>query len=314
MAGGGNIGSVISGWGMALPERVLSNRDLEQMMDTSDQWITERTGIKERRIGETTSGLSVKAATAALKIAKKDPSSIGALVLSTTTQDKQVPATSSKIHSLLSLGGFAFDLNAACAGFVYATVVAHSILDQIKLPVLVIGADVLSQITDYSDRSTAILFGDAAGAILLEPSAETSDCLLSWDLGVDGALEDLLYCDRGGFLKMSGQEVFKIAVRVCVSSAKSALEKAGITANDIAYFVPHQANKRIIDAVIDRLGIDKERTNYILKTTGNTSSASIGLGIADAADRGILKDGDLILLSGFGAGMTWASAVLRWGR
>ena len=309
-------GSVITGWGTALPEKVVTNAEFEARLDTTDEWIVERTGIRERRFGGMTSSLAVEAGAAAVTKAGLEPSDIDLLILSTTTPDKAVPATSSTVHAQLGCSGAAFDLNAACAGYVYALVTADAMLGaRIGFErALVIGADTLSVITDMEDRGTAVLFGDGAGAVVLEHHEDAEPLMLARDLGLDGALLPILYCEHGGYLKMEGKEVFRKAVRVTVDSAAKVLADAELTGDRIALFVPHQANVRIIDAMLQRLGIPPERAALVLDRTGNTSSASIPLALSDAADAGRLSDGDLILFSGFGAGMTWASAVVRWGR
>jgi 3-oxoacyl-[acyl-carrier-protein] synthase-3 len=308
-------GSVIRGWGRALPEKVVTNAEFEARLDTSDAWIVERTGIRERRFGGTTSSLAVEAGAAAITRAGLQPSDIDLVILSTTTPDKTVPATSSTVHDQLGCSGAAFDLNAACAGYVYAMVVADAMLSaRIGFErALVVGSDTLSLITDMEDRATAVLFADGAGAIVLEWREQAEPLLLASDLGLDGSLLPILYCEHGGYMKMEGKEVFRKAVRVTVDSAAKVLAEAGLAGADIALFVPHQANQRIIDAMVQRLGIPPERSAIVLDRTGNTSSASIPLALADAADAGRLRDGDLILFSGFGAGMTWASAIARWG-
>ncbi len=306
-------GATITGWGTALPDTVVTNADFEARLDTSDAWIAERTGIRERHFGGTTSGLAVEAARRALKVAGVEAEEIDLLVLSTTTPDKTVPATSSAVHAELGCRGAAFDLNAACAGFVYALVTAVSMFQAGFSKALVIGADTLSRITDMEDRSTAVLFADGAGALVLE-STPDHELVLGHDLGLDGSLLPILYCDHGEYMKMEGKEVFRRAVRATVESAESVLSATGTTGDDIALFVPHQANKRIIDAVAQRLGLDESRSAIVLDHTGNTSSASIPLALSEAADAERLNDGDLVLMSGFGAGMTWATALLRWGR
>jgi 3-oxoacyl-[acyl-carrier-protein] synthase-3 len=315
VAAGGNVegkvGARITGWGCALPEKVLTNADLERTLDTSDAWIKERTGISERRIGGVLSDLAAKAGGAALERAGLDPLLVDMLVMATTTPERTVPATSASVHHKLGLGGGAMDVNAACAGFVYALQVAHALVVTSGYRVLVIGADVLSQITDYEDRSTAILFGDGAGAVVLEPFAGP-DSFLAWDIGADGSAEELLYCDHGGKMKMQGNEVFRRAVRVMVASAERVLEKASVPFDEVALFVPHQANIRIIEAARQRLGVPLERTAIVLDRTGNTSSASIPLGLCDALDKHPLQEGDTVLLSGFGAGLTWASVAFKW--
>jgi 3-oxoacyl-[acyl-carrier-protein] synthase-3 len=233
-------------------------------------------------------------------------------VLATTTPDQTVPATSSSVHYKLGCRGAAFDLNAACAGFVYGLVTAVALLDAGHDRALVVGSDTLSQITDQKDRSTAVIFADGAGAVVVE-ATDAEPLILAHDLGLDGSLTPILYCDKGGFIQMEGREIFRKAVRATVESAHRVLKQADVTVDEIALFVPHQANLRIIDAVGQRLGIDPARCAICLDHTGNTSAASCGIALAEAADAGRLKDGDLVLFSGFGAGMTWASAVVRWG-
>ncbi len=307
------MGASITGWSAALPDKVVTNADFEARLDTSDEWIMERSGIRERRVGGTTSGLAVEAGAKAIACAGLRPADIDLLVLSTTTPDQTVPATSSTVHEKLGLSGWAFDLNAACAGFVYALVTARALLGAGCNRALVIGSDTLSRVTDQEDRGTAVLFADGAGAIVVE-ARPGPELILGSDLGVDGSAAPILYCDHGGYMYMEGREVFKRAVRVTVDSALRAMERAGVKSDDIKLFVPHQANIRIVDAINQRIGLDRERTALVLEKTGNTSSASIPLALADAADAGRLVDGDLVLFAGFGAGMTWASAVVRWGR
>lgn len=304
-------GSRITGWGTALPAKVLSNDDLSSMMDTNDEWITERTGIKRRHIGGSTASLSIESARRAIAMAGVDPASIDGLVLSTTTPDRTVPATSASVQDALGLRCGAFDVNAACSGFVYAYVVANGLLAIGARRLLVIGTDTLSRITDWSDRGTAILFADGSGAAIVESTSDAGQ-LLGWDLDADGSLEHLLYAEVGGYIHMDGKEVFRRAVRIMVDSARKSLAKAGLTADDVSLCVPHQANLRIIDAACRQLGIPIERTAVVLQETGNTSSASIPLALFDAADRGRINDGDIVLLVGFGAGMTAASAVIEW--
>ena len=305
-------GARITGWGLSLPDRVVTNGHYEEHLDTSDQWIVERTGIKERRHGGKSSELAIDAARHALERARRRGPEIDLLVLATTTPDQTVPATSSWVHHQLGCRGAAFDLNAACAGFVYGLVTAVALLNAGHERALVVGADTLSQITDQNDRNTAVLFGDGAGAIVVE-ATEGEPLILAHDLGLDGSLTPILYCDRGGYIVMEGREVFRKAVRVTVESAQRVLKQADVKAEDIALFIPHQANIRIIDAMGERLGIDPGRYAVCLDHTGNTSAASCGIALAEAADAGRLKEGDLVLFSGFGAGMTWASAIVRWG-
>ena len=304
-------GGRIIGWGTALPEKVLTNAELSTMMDTNDEWITERTGIKRRHVGGSTATLSIESARRAIAMSGIDPASIDGLVLSTTTPDRTVPATSATVQNALGLRCGAFDLNAACSGFVYAYVVAHGLLAIGAKRLLVIGTDTLSRITDWSDRGTAILFADGSGACVVESTPDAGQ-LLGWDIDADGSLEHLLYADVGGYIHMDGKEVFRRAVRIMVDSAHKSLAKAGLNIDDVALCVPHQANIRIIDAACRQLGFPMERTAVVLQETGNTSSASIPLALFDAADKGRIKDGDIVLMVGFGAGMTAASAVVEW--
>jgi len=308
----GVAGAVITGWGTALPPKVLTNDDLAGMMDTSDEWIQERTGIKERRVGGTTAGLSAEAGRKALEMSGVDPARIDGLILATTTPDRTVPATAPTVQNELGLRCGSFDVNAACSGFMYGLVVAHGLITMGAEKILVIGTDTLARITDWEDRNTAILFADGSGAVVLERS-EGKGQLLGWDLDADGSAERFLYAEIGGYLHMDGREVFRRAVRIMVDSGEKAMAHAGVTADDISLVVPHQANIRIIEAACQRLGIPMERTATVLQHTGNTSSASIPLALVDALDDGRVQEGDLLLLVGFGAGMTAASAVLRWG-
>ena len=309
-------GARFTGWGLALPERVVTNDELSKTMETSDEWIRERTGIHRRHVGGSTMSLSVESARKAIAMAGIAPSDIDALVLATTTPDRQVPATSAAVARELGLSCGAFDINAACSGFVYALAVAHGLIAIGSQKVLLVGTDTLSRITDWTDRNTAVLFADGSGAAVLE-AVDGAGHLLAWDLDADGSAEDLLYAEIGGNIHMDGKEVFRRAVRIMVDSAQKSLAIAGVGGDDIALVVPHQANTRIIDAACDRLGIPKERTAVVLHETGNTSSASIPLALFDAATDGAmsgrrLRDGDLVLMVGFGAGMTAASAIIRW--
>ncbi|MFC0081147.1 beta-ketoacyl-ACP synthase III [Aciditerrimonas ferrireducens] len=305
-------GARITGWGIALPDKVVTNEDLSARLDTSDAWITERTGIKERRIGGTTSGLAVEAGRAALARAGVRPEDVDAVILATTTPEGIVPGTSAAVQEGLGIGGGAFDLNAACSGFVYGLVTAHGLIATGARRILLVGSETLSKITDWDDRTLAVLVGDGAGAVVLEATDGPSE-LLGWHLGADGSLRHLLYCEHGGYLAMNGKEIFRHAVRAVIESSLVALQRAGLTPDDVDLFVPHQANARIIVAAAERLGIAPERYVVTIDRYGNTSSASIPLALADALETGRLREGSTVLLSGFGGGMTWASAVLRWG-
>lgn len=304
-------GATILGWGTNLPEKILTNHDLEKMVETSHDWIVERSGIHERHVGGSTIPMAIAAGRMAIERSGIDPSSIDALILATTTPDKQW-GNSAAVQDALGLRCGVFELNSACSGFVYGLVAAHGMIAVGLNNVLVIGADTLSRITDWTDRNTAVLFADGSGAAVLEHSADRGH-LLGWDLDADGSAEDALYCDIGGFVQMDGKEVFRRAVRIMVDSATKSMAHAGVTADDIALIVPHQANIRIISAACDRLGVPMERAAVVIQDTGNTSSASIPLALFDAADRGRINAGDLVLMVGFGAGMTAASAIVSWG-
>ncbi|MGH9124360.1 MAG: beta-ketoacyl-ACP synthase III [Acidimicrobiales bacterium] len=327
-----NRGSAITGWATCLPPTVVTNNDLSRYLDTSDSWIQDRTGIRERRVAYgpfaprpadpsvwtsppggigTTASMAIEAARKALAMAHLGPEDIDLLILCTTTPDQTVPATSSVVQGALGLHCAAFDLNAACAGVVYGLVTAANFILGGAHRVLLVGSETLTRIVDWTDRETAVLFGDGAGAVVVEEVPGESS-LLGWDVGVDGTLQTILYCDLGGYLRMVGKEVFRRAVRATVESSQAAMERAKVTPEDIALFVPHQANSRIIEAACHRLEIPMERAAIVLDRTGNTSSASILLALSEALDQGRVNDGDIILMSGFGAGMTWASAVWRW--
>ncbi|MEX0664404.1 MAG: beta-ketoacyl-ACP synthase III [Acidimicrobiia bacterium] len=324
--------AAIAGWGTAVPEQRLTNADLERRVDTTDEWIVERTGIRERRIageGETTASLAVDAGTAAIKHAGITPEDVDLLIVATATPEQPIPHTGAFVSDGLGIRCGSFDLGAGCAGFLYGMVTGAALLTSGNLAnVLVIGAETLSRVANPTDRGTCILFGDGAAAVVLTASTDDGPGLLAWDLGCDGSATGLLGILAGGsrlpataetiaqgqqYIKMQGQEVFKRAVRAVVESVKAALERAGLTVDDVSWFVPHQANARIIEAAASRLGIAPERTVVNIERYGNTSAASIPLAMAEAADAGQFSDGDVIVLSGFGAGMTWGSAVLRWG-
>ena len=305
------IGAKFIGWGTALPEKVVTNEELSKTMDTSDEWIRERTGIERRHIGGTTASLSIESGRKAIEMAGIDPLSIDALVLSTTTPDRTVPATSAAVQHGLGLRCGAFDVNAACSGFVYALVTGHGLIAMGMKRILVIGTDTLSRITDWTDRNTAILFADGSGAAVIEAVTGPGQ-LMGWDFDADGSLEELLYAEIGGTLHMDGKEVFRRAVRIMVDSAEKSLKASGLTANEIDLVVPHQANVRIIEAACKRLDIPMSKTAIVLQETGNTSSASIPLALFDAVANSRVKSGDNVLLVGFGAGMTAASAVIKW--
>ena len=303
---------VITGLGSALPDKVLTNADLEQMAQTNDAWIVERTGIRQRHVGGMTSTLSVEAGRKALDQSGIDPADIDLVVLATTTPDQLVPATASIVQDQLGLHCGAFDVNAACSGFTYGLVAAQGMITMGINNILVIGCDSLSRITDYTDRATGILFADGAGAAVLQCRHADQPALLGWDLGSDGSAARILYADIGGTLQMEGKEVFRRAVRVMVDSGRKTLAMAGVTAEDLALVVPHQANLRIIESAMSKLGISMDKASINLDRVGNTSSGSIPMALDEAVADGRVKPGELVLLVGFGAGMTWASALLRW--
>ncbi|MBU6233855.1 MAG: ketoacyl-ACP synthase III [Acidobacteria bacterium] len=304
------MGVRFAGWGVGLGERVVTNDDLSQTLDTSDEWISERTGIRSRRIGGSASSLGIVAGRNALNDAGLRGDDIDHLVLSTTTGDRVIPGTAPIIASELGIRGGAVDLNAACSGFMYGLAVARGLIATGAGRVLLVGAENLSRWTDWEDRSTAVLFGDGAGAVVLE--ADSTDAVRSLNLGADGSLADLIYADHGGFIHMDGREVFRRAVRIVVESAERALHDAHVTMDDVSLVLAHQANQRILVAVAERLGVDFSKVEVCLDSYGNTSSASIPLAVDQARRAGRLQKGDTVLMTGFGAGMTWASAVVTW--
>lgn len=332
-----HLRSAVAGWGFAVPEGRLTNADLEARgLGTTDQWIFERTGIRERRItgpGETTASLGVAAGNAALKSAGITPGDLSMVIVATCTPEQPIPETSAFVADGLGVRCGAFDVGGACAGFCYALTVADGLLQASRGalgPLLVVGAENLTRVIDPMDRSMAILFGDGAGALVLVPSdgGPAGPGLLSSATGSDGALASLIEIRAGGsrlptsaetvaagahWMTMEGQEVFRRAVRVVVDSSRTAMARAGVSVGQIDWFVPHQANARIVAAAASRLDIPSERCILNIDRYGNTSAASIPLALAEAADEGRFADGDLILLTGFGAGMTWATNILRWG-
>ena len=323
----------IAGWGAAVPAGRLTNADLEARVETSDQWIFERTGIRERRIageGETTATLAIEAGANAIKSAGLTPDAIDLLVIATATPEQPIPHTGAFVGDGLGLRCGSFDINAGCAGFIYELVTGAALLQAGNLGhVLVIGCETLSRIVDPRDRGTCIIFGDGAAAVVLAPTTDEGAGILGWDLGCDGSATGLVGLPAGGsrlpasqdtideglhYLKMQGQEVFRRAVRTVVESVNVTLARSGMTTDDVDWFIPHQANLRIIEAAANRLGIPRERTVVNIERFGNTSAASIPLAMSEAADDGRIRDGDLVLMSGFGAGMAWGSVVVRWGR
>lgn len=306
--------AAITGLGTAKGHKVITNHDLATTLDTSDEWIVERTGIHERRVGGSCLELGGQAAKIALEQAEIDATDLDLIICSTCTPDQVFPAVSNRIQDELGATCGAFDLNAACSGFTYGVSLAQSQIAAGMERILVVGVDTLSRFTDWDDRSTAILFGDGAGAVVIEPARRPDRGILSTYMGSEGRFADLLICDFGDYIKMDGKEVFRQAVRVMVSASQRVLADAGLEAADVAAVIPHQANVRIIESAMKRLGIPLEKAATVLESTGNTSSASIPLAMDDAVSKGAINDGDVVLLVGFGAGMSVAAALLRWGQ
>jgi 3-oxoacyl-[acyl-carrier-protein] synthase-3 len=321
--------AAVIGIGSYLPERRLTNADLERMVDTSDEWIFTRTGIRERRVvadGEATSDLAARAGTAALADAGVAPEAVDLLVLATSSPDMLLPSAASLAQVKMGLTCPAYDMNAACTGFIFALQHATAAIESGRArTVLVIGADALSRLVDFTDRSTCVLFGDGAGAFVLTAAGEPG--MLGIHLGTDGAGADLLKVPAGGsatpstpellaaheqYLKMNGNEVYKFAVRSIPKVTRQALKESHLTLGDVAWLVPHQANRRIIDTIGERLGLPHERVVSTIETTGNTSAASIPIAMDALYTVGNLKPGDVCALVGFGAGLTWGAAILRW--
>ena len=321
----------IVGWGKAVPERMVSNEDLAALVDTSDEWIRKRTGIVERHLvadGETTLTLSLEAADHALTVANLDPQRLGLIIVATVTPNYAFPATACLLQDALgSTGAAAFDLSAGCSGFMYGLSVAADLLAGGRYEyALVVGAETLSRIVDWTDRGTCVLFGDGAGAVVLQASTAPGG-VLSTVLGSDGSGGDLLIEPAGGSarppsaetlaagehcIRMQGQQVFRFATRIMPEAARQVLAMAGQTVEDVALFVPHQANDRILQAAARGLGVPEERLFSNLARYGNTSSASIPIALCEAIEQGRVRRDDLICCVGFGAGLTWAAAAIRW--
>ncbi len=323
-SGRSDVHVTITGLGAYVPERVLTNEELAQLVDTSDEWIVTRTGIRERRIAadtEALSDLALPAARQALDQAGSDGTDIDLLIVATVTPDMMFPSTAAILADRLgAVDAAAYDLSAGCTGFMYALAQAYGMLaGGLARRALVVGGDVLSRILDWGDRSTLILFGDGAGAVVLEPSEEPG--FLVFELGADGAGGENLWLPGSGsrlfedpdrLVKMNGREVFKFATRILVSSGEAVLERAGMRSEDVDVYVPHQANIRIIDHATRKLGVPSERVVVNVDRYGNTSSGSIPLALADAQAEGRLQAGNVVLMTGMGAGLTWGSALMRW--
>ncbi|WP_340023294.1 beta-ketoacyl-ACP synthase III [Paenibacillus sp. FSL K6-1096] len=321
----------IIGTGKYVPERILTNSDLEKMVETNDEWIVSRTGIKERHIaapGQATSDLAYEAALKALESAGMKAEELDLIIVATVTPDSAFPSTACILQDKLGAkGAAAFDLSAACSGFVYSLATATGFIQNgMYNNALVIGADTLSSITDYTDRNTCVLFGDGAGAVIVGEVPEGRG-FQSFDLGAEGSGGSLLHLEAGGsrlpashqtvddkkhFIYMNGREVFKFAVRVMGSATERVLTKAGITKESIDLFVPHQANIRIIQSAMQRLELPPEKCVINVDKYANTSAASIPLALVEAAEQGRMKEGDTVLMVGFGGGLTWGASVLIW--
>jgi 3-oxoacyl-[acyl-carrier-protein] synthase-3 len=321
------IRAVVRGVGHYLPDRVVPNSELETLVETSDEWIRARSGIERRHFaaeGQMTSDLATHAAQAALKAAGMVANDLDAIILATSTADFTFPAAATVVQAKLGMTrGFAFDVQAVCAGFVYALANANAmILSGQAQRVLVIGAETFSRLMDWTDRTTCVLFGDGAGALVLEAvqsdGVSSDRGILSTDLHSDGQFRDLLYVDGGtstgttGYLRMQGKEVFRHAIEKLAETAHSALHRAGLTADDVAWIVPHQANIRIIEGTAKRMQVGMDRVVVTVQDHGNTSAASIPLALSVGVERGQIKQGDLLVAEAIGGGLAWGSVVLRW--
>ena len=322
--------SAITGWGMYVPEKILTNADFERMLDTTDEWITSRSGIKERHIAaasETASTMAIQAARQALERAGIEGKDLGLIIVATVCADYPFPSTANLVQHALGAQCGAFDLQAACSGFIYGMSTAHQFLANKSIKhALIIGVEVLSRVMDYTDRSTCVLFGDGAGAVVLSASDEPGG-MLGYTLGSDGARPELLYIPAGGskeriteeslrerrnYTKMQGAEVFKFATRIMGTAMEEALTNAGMTASDMDLFIPHQANLRIIEAASKRLELPPEKVFVNIEKYGNTSAAAIPIALCEAIEQGRVFPGAHLGFVVFGAGLTWAAAVVKW--
>jgi 3-oxoacyl-[acyl-carrier-protein] synthase III len=328
-----DIRAFIAGTGSFVPEKVLTNDDFSRMVDTTDEWITTRTGIKSRHIadnGMTTSGMAVEAGRKALADAKVAPEEVDLVIVGTFTGDRPLPATACRVqHKLGCSKAAAFDLSAACSGFIYSLSTAWGFVTSGRYKtVLVIGADHLSRFTDYTDRTSCILFGDGAGAVVLKaaPASETSG-IMTFELGADGSGYELMTVEAGGsenpasaetvaarrhYMTIHGKEVFKFAASKMQELVESAVKSCGLTIGDVKLVVPHQVNTRILDFAAEKLGLAKEKMFVNIDRMGNTSAASVPMALDEARRSGLIKKGDVVVLVAFGGGLTWASMVMRW--
>ncbi|MCF8000707.1 MAG: ketoacyl-ACP synthase III [Halanaerobiales bacterium] len=322
--------ATITGWGKYLPSNVMTNKDLEKIVDTTDEWIQKRTGIKKRRIADedtATSDLAIEASKNALEKANLDPEELDLIIVSTVTPDMAFPATACIVQDKIGASNAAaFDLEAGCSGFVYGLSVGSQFIESgLYDNVLIIGAETLSKITDWEDRNTCVLFGDGAGAAVLQ--ATDKGGFLAFDLGSDGSGADALYMEAGGsakpasletvknkqhYIRMEGNPVFKFAVKTMKKASLDVLDKASLTTDDINLLIPHQANTRIIKSARRRLKLDEDEVYVNLPELGNTSSASVAIAMAEARENGKINNGDNVLLVAFGAGLTWAAAAIEW--
>ena len=324
----------ILGLGMAVPDRVLTSADLEKTVDTTDEWIKTRTGISERRIAapeDTTASLSSKAVMSALDDAGVDPSEVDAIIVATITPDMIFPSAACLVQDRIGArNAVAFDISAGCSGFVYGVALAKSLIESgTYTKIVVVGAEVLSRITDWTDRSTCVLFGDGAGAVVMGARTEPDEGprVISTSLGSDGSGAKLIHLPAGGslmpaseetvksglhFISMAGNQVFKFATKIMGDVALEALQRCGLTKEDIDCFIPHQANTRIIVHAAEKLGLPMEKVFVNVDKYGNTSAASIPIALFEANESGLVKPGDVVVLVGFGAGLTWGAAVVRW--
>jgi 3-oxoacyl-[acyl-carrier-protein] synthase III len=322
--------SAITGWGMYVPEKILTNADMERIVDTTDEWITARTGIKQRHVassGESASTLSIAAARQALERAGIEGKDLGLIIVATVSADYPFPSTANLVQHALGAQCGAFDMQAACSGFLYALSIAHQFVTNGSAKhILVIGVEVLSQVVDYADRSTCVLFGDGAGAVVLSASNSLGG-VLGFTIGSDGARPELLWIPTGGsaepateqnirdrrnFVQMQGSEVFKFATRIMGTAMEEALASAHLTTDDMDLFIPHQANLRIIEAASKRLNLPPEKVFVNIADYGNTSAAAIPIALCEAIDQGRVYPGARLGMVAFGAGLTWAAAVVEW--
>lgn len=312
------MGVGIIGLGKYVPENVVTNFDFEKKLDTSDEWIRTRTGIQERRIAsddEPTSEMAYRAALNALEDSGLAPSEIDLILVATITPDRAFPSVACQLQERLNATkAAAMDISAACSGFIYALSTAKAFVEtKVYKHILVVGVEKLSKITNWEDRNTAVLFGDGASSVVV---SEVSDGrgILSFELGADGSGGKYLHIDENDYIYMNGREVFKFAVRQMGESALSVLEKAGLTKEDVDFLIPHQANIRIMESARERLNLPEEKLSKRIHLYGNTSSASIGIALKDEVDAGKIKDDDIVVLVGFGGGLTWGATVLKWGK